>query len=489
MKLGELLSPWIPEIKDERIVHGLAVDHRLVNAGYVFLAYQGKGFNGADFIAGAIANGAIAIISDKPINDSKLSLPVYLDVDLQCHIGEIAARFYQAPTEQLIITGITGTNGKTTVAYLLMQAYDLLGEKSSYIGTLGMGDMQSMQETGLTTPGPIQIQQHCAQLLKKGVEHVAVEVSSHALDQGRVTGVAFEQAIFTNMTHDHLDYHGTFEKYVEAKSLLFQCPTLKSIIVNADDAHYKKMLTHANPYATLYRYGVKSSADIHVQSMRWTLTGMFLEISSPWGNISLQSSLLGDFNVYNILAVFTALMAQGFELNAVADVIGRLQAAPGRMQVVATTPLVIVDYAHTPDALQKALQTLRKFKKQTQAGKLWVVFGCGGDRDIFKRPMMGKIAMTEADRVVVTSDNPRTEEPESIIQQILAEIPENAEPMMAIVDRKLAIITCLEKAHNNDIILIAGKGHENYQLIGTEKQFFSDQSVVNEYFSEAPIQK
>jgi UDP-N-acetylmuramoyl-L-alanyl-D-glutamate--2,6-diaminopimelate ligase len=307
-----------------------------------------------------------------------------------------------------------------------------------------------------------------------------MEVSSHALDQARVANIPFQQAIFTNLTHDHLDYHGSIENYALAKAKLFQMPTLKSIIVNMDDPWFSKMLIKVGN-ASVYGYGFHQSADVRVIKTQWSLKGMSLDCQTPWGDVVLQASLIGDFNVSNVLAVFTALMAQGFELQAVKTALAKLQAAPGRMQVVGHKPLVIVDYAHTPDALEKALTTLNTFKHSTKAGKLWVVFGCGGNRDPLKRPIMGKIAASLADIVVVTSDNPRNEDPVAIMNQIWGGIPETFSAKLAIEDRKLAIITALQEAKQKDIILIAGKGHEDYQEIGSQRSYFSDQFVVKDF--------
>jgi UDP-N-acetylmuramoyl-L-alanyl-D-glutamate--2,6-diaminopimelate ligase len=490
MQLAKLLHPWIPDIQSNLVISGIACDDRQVKPGFLFLAYQGTSVNGSLYIDKAIKNGASAIITDdETIINHNFAVPVFHLSALRQLISTIAARFYHEPSKNLSVIGVTGTNGKTTVAYLLMQAYNLLGEKSAYVGTLGMGNMHEMKETGLTTPGPIEIQQYCSSLKNQQVERLVMEVSSHSLEQSRVDAICFEQAIFTNITHDHLDYHGTFENYLQAKAKLFQFETLKSVLINADDAMCKSFVKACKAQTRVYTYGLKPSADIHVQSKKWTLNGMSLEVASPWGQISLNSSLLGEFNVYNILAVFGSLMANGFELNAVAEVIEQLQAAPGRMQVVSKQPLVIVDYAHTPDALEKVLSTLKQFKAKTRAGNLWVVFGCGGNRDPFKRPLMGNIAYQYADWMVVTSDNPRKEQPEQIISEIISQLPidEDSSKVMTIVDRKLAIISCLEDAHEDDIVLIAGKGHEDYQIIGEEKIFFSDQYVVREFLNETHI--
>lgn len=484
MKLSELLSPYRPLNNSDVDITGLASDHRLIKPGYAFIVLHQKNI---DFIPGALENGAAVILYTSELNLPDLPKPKIAILNLQEHLSAIASRFYHEPFQHLSCIGVTGTNGKTTVAYLLMQALNDLNEKTAYIGTLGIGDMQTMCSTGMTTPGPIELQQLGHGLVEQGLSCLAMEVSSHGLDQGRVNAIPFEQAIFTNLTHDHLDYHQTFEDYAKAKAKLFGFPCLKSIIVNQDDPYTAQMMAKAHPQTKIYTYGLSASADVRVKAKHWALEGMHLQLQSPWGEVELKAALLGDFNVHNILAVFTALMARGYDISQVVAVISKLKAAPGRMEVVAKQPLVIVDYAHTPDALEKALKTLKAFKNQTQAGRLWVVFGCGGDRDPFKRPAMGKIACAQADRVVVTSDNPRHENPLDIIDQIMQGMPEDFANKFAIEDRRLAIMTALQEAQEHDVILIAGKGHENYQQIGDKKVFFSDQHIVLDYFSHSII--
>jgi UDP-N-acetylmuramoyl-L-alanyl-D-glutamate--2,6-diaminopimelate ligase len=480
MKLYDLLSPWVnsPELQFD--IQGIAADHRCVQPGFVFFALSGTHAHGLDYIQGALNNGAVAVVLDEQEQSPTLSVPLIKISHLKHELSAIAARFFNYPFSSMYITGVTGTNGKTTVAYLLMQAHALLAQGSAYIGTLGVGDLQSMKHTGLTTPAAIELQAFAKELQQKNVSYLSMEVSSHALDQARVANIPFQQAIFTNLTHDHLDYHGSIENYALAKAKLFQMPTLKSIIVNMDDPWFSKMLIKVGN-ASVYGYGFHQSADVRVIKTQWSLKGMSLDCQTPWGDVVLQASLIGDFNVSNVLAVFTALMAQGFELQAVKTALAKLQAAPGRMQVVGHKPLVIVDYAHTPDALEKALTTLNTFKHSTKAGKLWVVFGCGGNRDPLKRPIMGKIAASLADIVVVTSDNPRNEDPVAIMNQIWGGIPETFSAKLAIEDRKLAIITALQEAKQKDIILIAGKGHEDYQEIGSQRSYFSDQFVVKDF--------
>lgn len=480
MKLSDLLKPYVTDMVFDCQILGLTVDHRLIKPGFAFVVLHAKAI---EYIQAAIEKGAVVILYHADLELPECACPMLPVSQLRQRLSAIAGVFYQNPFYSMSCIGITGTNGKTTVAYLLMQALSFLHFKAAYIGTLGVGDLQSMQPTGMTTPGPIEIQELGDKLLKQDVECVAMEVSSHGLDQDRVSAIPFEQAIFTNLSHDHLDYHLTFEDYAAAKSKLFSFQTLTSIVVNGDDPYGTQMLKFSSTQAKTYRYGVHPDLDIILLSKEWTLEGMSLELQSPWGQVALKSALLGDFNVYNIMAVFTALMARGYELSEVVRAIEQLKAAPGRMEVVAKKPLVIVDYAHTPDALEKVLKTLKTFQKQTQAGRLWVIFGCGGDRDPFKRPMMGKIACDQADVVVLTSDNPRHENPLTILQQIIEGMPIDYANKHVIEDRRLAIISALQEAKNDDIILIAGKGHENYQQIGDKKSFFSDQHVVLDFFS------
>lgn len=475
-KLGDLLNSWgLDESYQDLIVTGISSDTRKLKPGDLFLITK----NNESFFHEAINLGAVAFAYDlaqKP----QSTLPCIFIADLNQHAGEIASHFYDEPSKNLTITGVTGTNGKTTVAYLLAQAYALLGEKARYVGTLGVGDTKSLVETGMTTPDAIDLQRICQEFAKEGTQQLAIEVSSHGLCQYRLSGMDVQYAIFTNLTHDHLDYHGTLENYATAKARLFSMPKLKAMVLNADSPWHQWMLKTAHPSAQKLLFAVDANdADVKVMNTSWTLQGMEMNILSPWGKCKLKSNLLGHFNVYNILAVFSILMAQGFEKELVLNVISKLLPVPGRMEVISLKPLVVVDYAHTPDALENVLQTLKQYQKDAHLGRLWVVFGCGGDRDMKKRPIMGKIACDLADKVVVTSDNPRFENPTQIIQQITQGLDTKA--IMQIEDRKLAITSALDLAAPDDIILIAGKGHETYQIIGAEKIHFSDQEIVREH--------
>lgn len=482
MKLAELLSPWIENLDVDVEIDGIQSDSRQVKPGDLFLAVQVPFERVQKYIDDAIQKGAVAIIYDSDVSP-EASVPAFRLSELHQLLGLIASRFYGYPANDLNVVGVTGTNGKTTISYLLTQAYQCLGTKAFYIGTLGVGSLDDIHETGMTTPEPLELQKWCSFYRRQDYEQLVMEVSSHALDQYRVNGIPFKQAIFTNLTHDHLDYHGTIESYAKAKARLFQFENLESMIVNVDDPWGAWMIEQAHPKTKVYRIGIHQAADVKVIAESWTLNGMHLDCDTPWGTISIQSKLLGEFNVYNILSVMTALLDRGFSKELVQEVIANLTPPPGRMEVVTTRPLVVVDYAHTPDALENALKTLKNFQQKTTAGRLFVIFGCGGDRDPYKRPIMGEIAGRYAYGVFVTSDNPRHEDPHQIIEQIVVGIPLSTK-MMSITDRKLAIMSCLEEAHPEDIILIAGKGHENYQIIGDTKMHFSDQEIVNSYFKE-----
>ena len=477
MQIKKLLHGFVENL--EKIadfdVAGIAVDSRQVKPGFLFLAITGHQYDGHAYIAQAIQNGASVILSEKSL---ELHHVIHFTVPkLSNYIGDIASRFYGEPSQKLAITGITGTNGKTTIAYLLSQAHTALDKKSAYIGTLGAGVIGHLTDTGMTTPSPVNLQAFCQHLVEQGVKDLVMEVSSHALDQNRTAGINFKYAIFTNLTHDHLDYHPSFDHYAESKAKLFKMPNLEAIFINMDDPYHELMLKQANPKAKVYGYGINNQTDVYVKNTSWTLDGMHLELTSPWGDVELEVGLLGQFNVYNALAVFACLMTEGYQLNQVQDVMKTLKPAPGRMEICKKQPLVIVDYAHTPDALENAIKTLKQFKEETKAGALWVVFGCGGNRDSFKRPVMGKIASNLADFVIVTSDNPRHEQPTAIMNQITQGIP-LGQRLMQIEDRKLAIITCLEQAKTEDIVLIAGKGHEDYQILKDQIIHFDDREHV-----------
>jgi UDP-N-acetylmuramoyl-L-alanyl-D-glutamate--2,6-diaminopimelate ligase len=423
-------------------------------------------------MAGAVA---IAYEPDGFPQHIKLSnsVPHLAIPQLALRLAEIAQRFYTNPSHDMAVTGVTGTNGKTTIAYQLAQAHSLLQEKAAYIGTIGQGEANRLQPLANTTPDALCLQQLLHQYRQAGIRQVCMEVSSHALSQRRVDAIEFKQALFTNLTLDHLDYHHTMEAYAAAKAQLFACSTLEYAIINQDDPYHQLMKEPVSNTTKIISYGMSEQSQVRAVHWQIDIHGTAIAIESPWGQHQLKIQALGKFNVYNSLAVFTSLMVHGYPVEAVIKVMKQLKPAPGRMELVVNSPYVLVDYAHTPDALENVLMTLSQLKK----GDLWVIFGCGGDRDKTKRPIMGKAASQYADRVVVTSDNPRSEDPEQIINEIACGIPSPTQ-LTKLINREEAIAYALNNANKEDIILIAGKGHEDYQLIGKQKYVFSDQEVV-----------
>ena len=477
MKLSELLKPWLNDISNDCLITGLQNNSREVKPGNLFLAYPGANADGRSYISQALQAGASAVVyesgHDCPqigVSPTAICLPI---PELEKKLADIASRFYGEPTQYLTFTGVTGTNGKTTIAFQLAQAYQLLGPNAAYIGTIGQGKPFALKPLINTTPDALVLQSLFDHYCKTGIKQVAMEVSSHALSQSRVEKIPFQQAIFTNLTHDHLDYHQTMQAYAEAKALLFATPSLRVAILNQDDAYAEMMRAQVPKSCQVLTYGIHDNADVYARSWEVNLQGTHIEVQSPWGVYHLTIKALGFFNLYNALAIFTSLVAAGYDPKQVVQVMAQLQPAPGRMDVVCQEPTVIVDYAHTPDALKNVLATLDKVK----VGRIIAVFGCGGDRDKLKRPIMGKIASDYADVILVTSDNPRHEEPEQILSEIAAGIPENIS-FERIVDREQAIKRALLLAKQDDIVVIAGKGHEAYQQIGDTRISFSDQDVV-----------
>jgi UDP-N-acetylmuramoyl-L-alanyl-D-glutamate--2,6-diaminopimelate ligase len=479
MKLRVLLEPWIA-IPSDAEVTGIQQDSRAVKHGDVFLAYPGLVADGRLFLSQAVEAGASAIVYE-PMNCPESvvfpdELPCIALSNLAELQGLIASRFYGHPTRAFSVTGVTGTNGKTTIAYQLAQAHDLLGKRAAYLGTLGQGSVNALEETHNTTPDPLSLQRFFHTAKQDGVLALCMEVSSHALAQSRVAGVDFTQAIFTNLTHEHLDYHQTMQAYAEAKTKLFAMPTLQWAIINQDDDYALFMKESVPQTCKILTYGLGQGCDVRAEQITMNISGTTFDVETPWGRFSLAVKAVGTFNVYNSLAVFASLLAAGYDPQAVVQVMSILRPSPGRMEIISVMPTVIVDYAHTPDALENVLSTV----DQLSPRKIIVVFGCGGDRDKTKRPLMGEVASRYADQIILTSDNPRTEDPLAIIQEIAQGIPASSE-VSIIEDRTTAIHQALHTAHPDDLILIAGKGHENYQQIGLKRLPFSDEAVVRAY--------
>ncbi|HYB65697.1 MAG TPA: UDP-N-acetylmuramoyl-L-alanyl-D-glutamate--2,6-diaminopimelate ligase [Steroidobacteraceae bacterium] len=487
---GMLAAPAGLQVSD------VTADSRAVTPGALFLACRGRTHHGMRFAAEALRRGARAVLYEPDGMDAdSLSQPpagVFVAglARLSEHAGVIADRFFGAPTAALTVAGITGTNGKTTCAWLLAQALEATGKPAAYMGTLGFGRPPQLTPTAHTTPDAVSVQRQLAALRALGAECVSMEVSSHALDQGRVNGVRFNTAAFTNLTRDHLDYHGTMDAYGAAKARLFRFAGLAHRVINVDDPFGAALAAEASPaqLTVTTRAAVDAArlgAARFVRAVRALPepTGLTIAVETSWGNAELAVRLMGEFNVDNSLTVLAVLLAWGAPLAVAVRALSRCRAASGRMEMFGgrgLAPLAIVDYAHTPDALEKALRAARLHCR----GQLRVVFGCGGDRDAGKRPLMGRIAAELADDLIVTDDNPRTEDPAHIVAGILAGVARHT-PLVVEHDRALAIRLALRSSGPDDVVLIAGKGHEDYQILGTERRPFRDQAVVMDALREA----
>lgn len=475
MKLAELLSGLLVNPPDLEI-SGLCLDSRKIWAGDAFIALNGAVQHGIAHAEQAITNGATVVLYD-PIgaNVDKLKVPSLPIADLSQKLGEIAARFYGNPSQILNVIGVTGTNGKTTCSQLIAQALPACG----VIGTLGWGDVGNLQPTANTTPDALAVQQMLNEFVKQDKRNAAMEVSSHGLHQGRVNGVNFKGAVFTNLSRDHLDYHGSMAEYLQAKLALFKTPGLQFAVVNLDDASSAEVLQSLPDTVQSWTYsatGQRSTAKEAVSAEQVKHSAAGIEFDVVWGEQRrrTKTSLVGGFNLDNVLAVLCVLLATGSEFDAAVAQLAKLNAIAGRMEKFGGNgkPTIFVDYAHSPDALEKVLKAVKG------ANRLRVVFGCGGDRDKGKRPLMGRIAETWADQVIVTDDNPRSEAPLAIIKDILSGC--QSQKITVINDRTTAINTVIRQADPDDCVVIAGKGHEDYQEIGGVKQPFSDSAVVKQ---------
>ncbi len=459
----------------------LSADSRRLGAGDVFLAYPGASHDGRAYIEQAMHAGAAAIAwePDGYAWRPEWRLPHLPVHGLRARAAGLAAAWYGHPSTHLWMTGVTGTNGKTSVAHWLAAAFSELGRATATVGTLGNGFPGALDVASHTTPDAVSLQRLLAGYRQAGATGVAMEVSSHGLDQGRVDGVEFDVAAFTNLSRDHLDYHGDMATYGAAKARLFHWPGLKFAIINADDDFGAGLADRLGGGVQVLRYGL-AAGDLRAERCQADRLGLRLEIVSPWGRGELVSPLLGAFNAHNLLAALGVLLVSDVPLADALATLARRAPVAGRMQRVGGSdvgPTVIVDFAHTPDALDKVLTAL----KPLTAGRLICVFGCGGGRDTGKRPLMGAAVAARADRAIVTSDNPRHEDPAAIVADILTGMPAG---QTVILDRRAAIRAAILEAGADDIVVLAGKGHEDYQDIQGSKRPFSDYEEARAALSE-----
>ena len=460
-------------------IESLAFDSRKIGVNSLFVAVKGEQVDGHQYIEAAIEAGAIAIVCEKlpaVINQNC----TYLEVTNSAKaFGILASNYYQNPSQYLKVVGVTGTNGKTSVASMLYQLFMSLGYSAGLLSTVKVCYGTTVKSATHTTPDPLQIQAHFAEMHKAGIAHCFMEVSSHGIAQDRIVGIEFSGGVFTNLTHDHLDYHKTFAAYRDTKKRFFDAlPKAAFALVNSDDKNASVMVQ--NTAAKTYTYALKNYADFPVQILEQQFEGMLLKIKGA----EVWSKLVGQFNASNLVAVYAVAELLGLEGIDVLSAISQLKAVVGRFQVYKSTDnrFVIVDYAHTPDALASTLDTINQIRTQNET--LITIVGCGGNRDQEKRPKMGFVAAQKSDQVIFTSDNPRSEDPHQILKEIRAGVaPEAYKKTLVIEDRKEAIQAASQFAKSNDIVLIAGKGHESYQEIKDAKLPFNDLKIAKQIFS------
>jgi UDP-N-acetylmuramoyl-L-alanyl-D-glutamate--2,6-diaminopimelate ligase len=484
MSLATLLGGLTPVVPPDLAITGLTLDSRSARDGMAFVALPGTRTHGVGFASQAAAAGARAILWEPVAGVTPPHIPASVALigvpDLTNILGAIADRFFGAPSRDLRVVGVTGTNGKTTTAHLVAAAMRELGEPSAYAGTLGYGRIEALRTGTHTTPDSITLHRQLAELRDDGVRSLGMEVSSHALDQHRVDGVRFDTAVFTNLTRDHLDYHGTFEAYGAAKAKLFAWPGLRHAVINVDDPFGQALPGAAGQagVVTFSRAPLPARATQRSLFARRVVTaerGLQIDVDGSWGAGTMRSRLIGAFNVENLLAALATLLGWEIALPRAIAALEQCSAPPGRMETLSAPgrALAIVDYAHTPDALEKALLAARAHC----AGRLTCVFGCGGDRDPGKRALMGAIAERLADCVIITDDNPRSEDGDAIVADIVAGLSRAADARIE-RDRARAIALALADGASGDAVLIAGKGHEDYQIVGAERRHFSDREVA-----------
>lgn len=483
-QLQELLQGLTDfDVASDCAVRGMNLDSRKVQPGDLFVSLGGNNEQRAAYISEALTRGAVAVLVEGqaiPVELLNAAVPAVPVRDLRVSLGHVAARLYGDPSRAMTVYGVTGTNGKTSVSQFIAQALSVDGP-CGVNGTLGSGLYGSLHSTGHTTPDAVTLQAELALQQSAGAKSAVIEVSSHALDQRRVSGVAFDVAVFTNLSHEHLDYHGDMDVYIRAKRRLFDCADLQVAVFNVDDVVGAQWYAELSGKMTCIAYGFGAQARqaqgsvIYGHDLQLNAAGLSFQLSSPWGEAQITAALLGEFNAANCLAALAALLAGGMPFATAVQRIKQVQTVAGRMERFGSEqqPTVVVDYAHTPDALMQVLQALRGHC----TGSLWCVFGCGGERDRAKRPLMGQLAESLSDHLILTDDNPRNEPPQEIIEDIQRGM-KNPHAARVMRDRAAAISHAVSSARLSDVVLIAGKGHETEQIIAGKMYPFSDRIEV-----------
>jgi len=492
MKLDELIEhlDYKDLINFKNVeLSGISYNSKTTKKGDIFVCLSGEYTDGHNFAQNAVENGAAALLTEHKVDVDK-SIPQVVVKSTRHQIADIADRFYSSPSKGLNLIGITGTNGKTTVTHLIQKIFEQNNQKCALIGTLGykLSSNGEYRDAKHTTPQAPELQATLRMIKDvEKIDNVVMEVSSHALEQNRVGGCCFDGAVLTNLTQDHLDYHVTMENYFEAKALLFKhLEEGTYAVINADDKWADKFLSVIPEGVKKYTYGIKNPADITAKNINFSLNGAEFTLATKDGEFSVNLHMNGMFSVYNVLAAITAAVAMGIDLTIALRALENVKGVAGRFEVVAKKPLVIVDYAHTPDGLENVLKSAREITPKE--GKLICLFGCGGDRDATKRPKMGAIAEAIADKIVITSDNPRSEDPQQIITDIIAGLKStNPEKVTVEADRGQAIALLKDIAGNNDVVVIAGKGHEDYQILKDRTIHFDDREEAKKVFEGSVI--
>lgn len=478
--LADVLGDAVPARHAGLAVGDICLDSRRSTPGSLFLACAGGRSHGLAHLADAEARGAAAVAYEPApgLAPPAGRIPVFPVPGLGERLGAIADGFFGRPSAQLKVIGVTGTNGKTTCTHLIAGALERGGLPAGLIGTLGRGRPGRLDHQGLTTPDVVEVHRGLAELGRAGVGHVAMEVSSHALEQGRVAGVRFDLAVFTNLTRDHLDYHGSMEAYGRSKARLFTRPGLRCAVINCGDGFGADLIGQLPPGVESVAIGgplaPRATRRLELRGLQAGPDGLVLEFDGSWGALRVHSRLWGRFNAENLALALGAVMALGLDPEDAGVAVGEVPAPPGRMEPFRSLrpgPLVIVDYAHTPDALAKALEAVRAHA----GGRVWCVFGCGGERDPGKRPLMGEVANRLADVILLTDDNPRGEDGDRIVADIARGM--DRQPRVE-RDRERAIEQAVSQAREGDVVLVAGKGHEDYQMVGAERRALSDRDIV-----------